>query len=235
MERDTRQTLHVIAAHILGGRRFDVTGRFGLRATPGGFGTPAFGEAPEVVRVAGATLVREFGAATTRMAIPGASLRSLASFAGTTIDADFSVGPDTPPLGDPDAALEVDATKAAVIADWYRLGWEVLDAFLATLPSDAEPTTIQLWPERFDAGTTIAVGGANGGEHLNLGFSPGDGFEPEPYAYVGPWSEHRPGDAAFWNAPFGAVLRAAEVVGSPDPLGRCRDFLAAGLKNATAG
>jgi hypothetical protein len=36
-----------------------------------------------------------------------------------------------------------------------------------------------------------------------------------PYLYVGPWTEDRPGDAAYWNAPFGAVLRATDVVGLP--------------------
>ena len=33
----------------------------------------------------------------------------------------------------------------------------------------------------------------------------------EPYLYLGPWTDDRPGDAGFWNAPFGAVLRRSEL------------------------
>ncbi|HTT86269.1 MAG TPA: hypothetical protein VMF60_02775, partial [Acidimicrobiales bacterium] len=144
---DTRTTLHLVAAHVLGRRRFAVSGRFGLRATPRGFGTPAFGEGPEVVRVSGTTLVREVGATRTRLPIPGASLRRLASFVEADIDAEFSAGADTPPVGDPDAGLELDTAETTVIAEWYRLGWEVLDSFLDTLGPEAEPATVQLWPE----------------------------------------------------------------------------------------
>ena len=49
----TREVLHRVAAHVLGRRRYQVSGRFGLRASPGGFATPAFGDGPEVVRIAG--------------------------------------------------------------------------------------------------------------------------------------------------------------------------------------
>ena len=58
-----------------------------------------------------------------------------------------------------------------------------------------------LWPEHFDVGMDR--------DEVNYGVSPGDGFCPEPYAYVGPWAfsgraATDPADAAFWNAPFGA-------------------------------
>lgn len=94
----------------------------------------------------------------------------------------------------------------------------------------AEPATIQLWPEHFDAGTNLVL--ANG-ERVNLGFSPGDATCDEPYAYVGPWSSARGGDPAFWNASFGAVLRRSEL----DPSGPrhdCARFLLAGMANAAA-
>ena len=38
----TRRALHRIAAHVLGRRRYQVAGRFGLRASPAGFATPAW-------------------------------------------------------------------------------------------------------------------------------------------------------------------------------------------------
>ncbi len=69
----TCEDLHVIAAHVLGRRRFAVSGHFGLRASPRGVATPAFGPEPEVLRLAGAHLVREVGNETRTMPIDGAS------------------------------------------------------------------------------------------------------------------------------------------------------------------
>lgn len=42
----------------------------------------------------------------------------------------------------------------------------------------------------------------------------GDDAEPQPYAYVGPWSADRPGDPDYWNASFGSVLPYRAVVAS---------------------
>jgi hypothetical protein len=231
-EIGTRTALHMVATHVLARRRHQVTGRFGLRATPGGFGTPAFGDAPEVVRVAGGCLVHEIGGTSARAAIQGATLRQLAQFAGADLDAEFSCGADTPEIDDPDAPITVEPASIGALADWFALGWVVLDEFLSGLLYAAEPATIQLWPEHFDAGTDIAL---QTGVRMNLGFSPGDGFEAEPYVYVGPWNSERPGDPDFWNAPFGAVLRASDVLADPEPARRCNEFLLAGLHNASGG
>src|SRR5688572_27709621 len=38
----TRTSLQTLAEHVLSKARHDATGRIGLRATPGGFGTPPF-------------------------------------------------------------------------------------------------------------------------------------------------------------------------------------------------
>jgi hypothetical protein len=223
----TRSVLHRIAAHVLARRRYEVCGRFGLRATPGGFGTPAFGEGPEAVRVAGTFVLRETGGSDQSLAIPGATLRELARFAGTDIEAPFSAGDDTPALGDPDEPLRLDSDQTRRIADWFALGWMALDTVLCAVPPEAEPATIQLWPEHFDSGTNV---GLPGGERVNLGFSPGDAFEAEPYAYVGPWSAERRGDPGFWNAPFGAVLRATDVAAAPAGLAECIEFLQNGIE-----
>jgi hypothetical protein len=45
---ETRATLHRIAEEVLKPARERVTGRFGLRALPGGFGTPPFGEVTQL-------------------------------------------------------------------------------------------------------------------------------------------------------------------------------------------
>jgi hypothetical protein len=58
---DTRARLHRIAEDVLKPARERVTGRFGLRALPGGFGTPPFGEVTQL-HVDGTELVtREKG------------------------------------------------------------------------------------------------------------------------------------------------------------------------------
>ncbi len=87
----------------------------------------------------------------------------------------------------------------ATVAAWYALGAQALDQVLALSGAAAAPAVIQLWPEHFD----LAVDVAAGTTRVNLGVSPGDGFSAAPYLYVGPWLEGRPGDPAFWNAPFG--------------------------------
>jgi hypothetical protein len=232
---NTLSVLHRIVAHVLARRRFEVSGRFGLRASPGGIVTPAFGDEPETVRLSGSFLLRETGGTISCRAIPGSSLRELAVFAGTDIDAPFSCGDDTPAIGEPDVPLTLDAGSVRRLADWYALGWVALDTVIGSLAPEAEPATIQLWPEHLDAATNVGVGGGGGGgERVNLGFSPGDAFESEPYAYVGPWSAQRHGDPDYWNAPFGAVLRASDVAASGDSLATCIQFLLAGIENAAS-
>jgi hypothetical protein len=192
--------------------------------------TPAFGDAPEVVRISGTTLVREVGSDSTWLPLTGSTLRDLATFVEVDPTAPFDCGTDGPPAGDLDELLAVHPDAVRMIADWFALGWQVLDAVIDLLPPGSTATTTQLWPEHFDAGTTIQMPST---EPVNLGFSPGDGFAPEPYVYVGPWSEDRPGDAAYWNAPFGAVRHRSEVRLGTDPATDCRDFILTGLLHLT--
>ena len=223
-----RLELQRIATHVLARRRHQVSGRFGLRATPAGFGTPAFGTDQEVLRIAGTALVRERGGVVSALAIDGASLSTLAEFAGTDLGGPFEVGHDTPALGDTEAPLAVDGSAAAVVADWFDLGWRALDAITVELGEGAAASRIQLWPEHFDAACSVAVGPGDD-DRCNLGVSPGDDFSAEPYLYVGPWNADRPGDQAYWNTPFGAALKRSDVVAAPDPLAAAVGFLRRGL------
>jgi hypothetical protein len=69
----TRLALHALAAQTISPARQAVTGKIGLRATPGGFGTPAFGDLQDVLRVEGTELVAETdGTTRDRAPIPGA-------------------------------------------------------------------------------------------------------------------------------------------------------------------
>jgi hypothetical protein len=83
-----------------------------------------------------------------------------------------------------------------------------------------------VWPEHFDVALDLA---AAPDRRVNLGGSPGDGFHADPYLYVGPWTADRPGDVAFWNAPFGAVLGYAELLERSDSLGSAVAFFDRGL------
>lgn len=208
--------LHRVAVHIVARARQQATGRFSLRVTPGGFGTTEFGIDARRVRVVGATLLvesdRPGGAAVGATAIDGASLAALAEAAGVDLTAPLDVGHDTPALGDPDEPLHVTDGTAAALSATYSLGQEILDRTVAGLPGEAAPTLARLWPEHFDVAIE-AVG--PGGGRVNLGVSPGDGFSAEPYCYVGPWTTDRPGDPAFWNAPFGAFRTLRELGDDP--------------------
>jgi hypothetical protein len=218
----TRDDLHRIAAHVLGRRRYAASGHFGLRASPGGISTPAFGPEPETLRLTPACLLREVGAQSRGLALAGATLSSLAAFAGADVDAEFSAGADMPALGATDEPLELDASELADLFSWFDLGWRVLDEVMAERAGSCVASTIQLWPEHFDVGTSLAFGGDDG---VNLGFSPGDGYSDEAYLYVGPQGPARPGPSSFWNAPFGAVLPRSEVRGAAD----CSAFIRTGL------
>jgi hypothetical protein len=139
------------------------------------------------------------------MALDGSTLRSLAAFVGADIDAPVDLGPDVPPLGDPDAPLVIDAASVAELASWYDFAWRVLDEVVARVDGGS---VIQIWPEHFDAAVDVAVAPDR---RVNLGASPGDGFRDRPYLYVGPWGPERPGDGSYWNAPFGAVAEERDA------------------------
>jgi hypothetical protein len=205
----TRLEIQRVATHVLARRRHAVCGRFGLRATPGGVGTPAFGppDDVEVVRISGTHLVHERGDRVVVQAIDGSSLAYLAHLVGVDLTSELTVGRDTPPVGDADAPLRVDASAAAELADWFALGWRGLDAVAETAP---DPAPVQLWPEHFDASCLVSIG-PGPDDRCDVGLSPGDQHADEPYLYVGPWTQERPGDPAYWNAEFGAQRPRSQV------------------------
>ena len=198
----TRSALQQLAVHVLARRRFEVTGRFGLRPSPGGVATPAFGDEVEVVRIDGDLLVHERGG--DARVEPISTLAAAAELVGADLSTVFSAGGDTPELWPVDDPLAVDAAEVRRFGAWWSFGVEVIDHVTGTGPWRTTATTLQLWPEHFDVGGAVTVGTTP----VNLGASPGDDFEPDPYLYVGPQTAERPGDPEYWNAPFGAVVRA---------------------------
>ena len=233
--KSTRETLQIVAVHILARARLAGTGRFGLRVTPGGFGTPEFGDGPGRIRMSGAMLIVESGAAgaasSRATSIDGSTLAELATFAGVDLETNVDVGHDTPPLPDPQAKLSADGPAAEAIAAWYDVTNRALDRVGEFVGRSAAASLVQLWPEHFDVAFDAAYDDRDPkSRRANLGGSPGDGFEAMPYAYIGPWSAGRPGDSAFWNAPFGAVLRYRNVSDSSDPVGKVSAFFVDGLR-----
>lgn len=221
---ETREALRRLAVYVLSPARKAVTGRIGLMPTPGGFGTPIFGD-DEQLRVERGVLFRMGGAGAE--STPITSLSAAAAFAGVTLSDDPGVGHDLPDLGDPDARLPVSPAAALALGDFYRFSDALLGAFRAELNSSGqECSTVQLWPEHFDLGCNV--------EGVNFGCSPGDGYSPEPYVYVGPWnSEGLEGD--FWNAPFGATLSYKELLDAQDQHGTALAFLRRGAGLALQG
>lgn len=225
----TSNTIQRVATHILARRRHHLCDKFGLRATPGGIGTPACGPDHEVIRITGTRLVRERTGATARttsLDLRTASLAEAAALADVDLTAPFEAGRDTPSLGDVHAPLEIDPSALEALSEWFRFGWVVLDATLAAFGPGAEASVVQLWPEHFDAACDVA---ATPVRRVNLGASPGDAFSAQPYLYVGPWDADRPGDPAFWNAPFGAVCTYDDLRARPDPVASATAFLLRGV------
>ncbi len=207
-----REALHRVTVHIVARARVQAAGRFSLRVTPGGLGTPDIGTDGRRVRIAAGNLIVESdapGAAAARStAIHGASLASLAAFAGVDLAVPLDVGHDTPPVGDIDTPIALDAGEAAALGDLFGQFGRILDGVLGELPAGAVATLPRLWPEHFDL---AAEAQATPERRVNLGGSPGDGYLQAPYLYVGPWTADRPGSPEFWNAPFGAAVAMSDL------------------------
>ncbi len=222
-----RAVLQVVAAQLLARRRFLLDGHIGLRPTPGGFGTLAAGPRTEVLRVSGIWLVRERTGTPTGtdvLDLRSTSWQAAADWVEVDLTAPVELGHDAPEVGDPRAVVGLDPGAAATVAEWLCIGGQALDTVVAERGGTGG-SVVQLWPEHFDAGCDVAT--ASG--RANLGASTGDGFHPEPYLYVGPHGPERPGDPAFWNAPFGAVVGHAEIAAAADPIGAMVEFLHQGL------
>lgn len=233
-----RETLRRLATHVVARAQAEVTGNFALMPLPGGFGTPQFGPDRQRVRMAGGSLFAEQvesnpdGTSIARTdvhTVAGSTIREMCEQMSVDVDLEFSVGGDTPPLGDPDAMVMLDSDTTTVLGDWWALGQRAIDIAIASLP-DPRASVVRLWPEHFDVGTDLAVDPVDKpGVRTNLGAAGGDDSHPEPYLYVAPWGAERPGPPEFWNAPFGATLGFGELDAADNPLHTAAEFFLHGL------
>ena len=214
----TRAGLQALAEHVLSKARHAATGRIGLRATPGGIGTPPFPSATvegaeRQIRIDSTELVMTDGDAEQR--VPITTIAAAAELAGIEAGAPTEVYTPHTAL-DLDGPLVIDPAAAERIAAWYRMTDNALEQLRAE-HAEAEPSIVQLWPEHFDLACAIG--------EVNYGGSPGDADNPQPYLYVGPWNPPLP-DGDFWTHPFGAARSADVVASTDDALAFFRDGIA---------
>ena len=185
----TRRSLHGVAELVLAGPQFEQSHSIELRVKPGGFATT---KEPDL-RVDGVDLV----AGDRRVPLHGRTLGEIAREVGVTARELRDVYADGPGLREADR-LDVDEGAAAEIAQAFAAGDEALQRLAPHRPR-------VLWPEHFDVGIDE--------DEVNYGLSPGDGWCPEPYAYVGPWhfADRSDRDDPFWNAPFGVARTVREL------------------------
>jgi len=208
----TRQAWHTVAEHVLAAALHRVTGRIGLRAAPGGFGTPPFPSAngSMTIRVDGVDLTVADDTGERRSVLT--TVREAAAFVGVEAGAPADVYTPATPL-DLDRPLVIDPAAAACLAAFFDLSDRALGRLCADA-ADADPAAVQLWPEHFDLATTIS--------EVNYGGSAGDDEHALPYLYVGPWSPPA-ADGGFWNESFGASLTAEDGVTLDDAVGFLRE------------
>jgi hypothetical protein len=213
----TRRAWHAVGEHVLAAARYRADGRIGLAVTPGGFGTPAYGDGRSA-RVAGLDLV--VSDADGERATPLTTLAVAAAAVG--------VEPGAPPVYvaetplSLDALLEIDPQAAELLARWFDLTWTVLRAL-------GEPVT--LWPEHFDV--ACELGDEARGERGTFGASPGDDQHGEPYLYVTHWADVP--DDEYWNDTSfrGASLAYADVARADDAAVAAREFFGRGRRLLT--
>jgi len=135
---EARRELHRIAEEILKPARERVTGRFGLRALPGGFGTPPFGDVLQM-HVDGTELVTREGTDVRREPIDGVDPEAAAALAAWFA---FGAGILEELRADSDAALA--PTPPQLWPEHFDIGMELGDEAAGTRatygasPGDAE-------------------------------------------------------------------------------------------------
>jgi hypothetical protein len=208
----TRESLHRLAELVIKPAREQTSGGWTLIPTRNGFGTPVFGDDSQV-RVDGAELVvREAGE---ERRAPIVSLDGAVELIGERLL------PERPSAATADPLI-VEREACLALGAAYTMAEAALERLREAAGEEDDPTEPTLWPEHFDL--AIEMGEEESGRRANYGLSPGDDDHPEPYFYVGPWSEPAPGE--LWNASGfpGAELGYRELAAAEDPVGLALEF-----------
>jgi hypothetical protein len=223
----TRLAWHSLAEHVLAAARYRAVGRIGLRATPGGYGTPPYerDDVRQELRIV-ANELHVIGP-DDRAMHPLSTVAHAARVVGIEPGAPANVyEPST--SAEHDAPLAVDLGATQVLASWFELAWSVLEELAATAGPDVAPSDVTLWPEHFDA--AINLGDEALGTRGTFGASPGDDEHPEPYLYVTHWADVP--DDPYWNDSnfAGASLDYSTLQTDADPRAAALDFYCRGLE-----
>lgn len=227
--RATRLALHRLAAYVIAPIRHGANGKFGLRYTLGGFGTPFFADDRQI-RVVGDELIDQRGDQV--RTAPITTLAAAACFLGTEIDPETAAEHDSPAVGDVDAPLGVGVSASRFLGEWFGMAFAALEMFRHDDTSVA-PSRPQLWPGHFDP----AIEEGDDDHRASYGASPGDPAIDEPYLYVSLWWPDRLAidtDDPAWNAPgfTGSVLRLSDFP-TGDPVEVAADFYRRSRDRAT--
>lgn len=225
----TRDDLHRLAYGVIALTRHGVNGKFGLRYTAGGLGTPFFGD-DQQVRVEGTDLVVVRDGAVT--ATPITTLAAAGAVVGVEPSFEPAAEHDSPQLGDIDRVLDLDSASMDFLGDWFGFGTALLEELRVT-PGAEDVGRVQLWPGHLDP--AVEVGSMDAGQRATYGASPGDQAHDEPYLYVGAWGDVDRSDP-YWNETNfnGASLAYSEILAAEDQFGTALEFLRAGLTKLTA-
>lgn len=215
---------HRLAYAVVSNARKQANGKFGLRYTHGGFGTPFFGD-DEQVRVEGTELVVQRADDSVQRS-PITTLAAAAAFVGTTAT-DDQAEHDTVELGDLQRTLAISAEVGRFLGDWFGFATSVLEELRLVGAPDEQVSRVQIWPGHFDP--AVEIGDPEAGRRATYGASPGDADHDQPYLYVAPWAEIA-GDDDYWNnAHFGgASLSYEQLRRADDPHGMALDFFRRG-------
>ena len=218
---ETRLALHRLAMYVIAPVRHRANGKFGLRWTHRGFGTPFFGDDRQV-RVEGATIVDQHGDDVRRTAIT--TLRAASEFLSSEIDPETAAEHDSPEVGDIDETLMVDAVAADFLGAWYGMAFAALEAVRSD-EATVNPSRPQLWPGHFDP--AIEIGGED--SRGSYGASPGGHGSDEPYLYGALWYPDRldiDPDDPFWNGSgfVGRRKKLSDFGTDIDPVTEAADF-----------
>jgi hypothetical protein len=213
----TREALHAVAERVVAKARERANGKFGLRWVRGGFGTPFFGDDVQV-SVEGTSLrvVRGGDVVRTPLTSLVAAEHALGELAAY------------PPAALDDLPLEIEATAAAFVADWFGFATSVLEELRARATAEHVPSRVQIWPEHFDA--AVELGDEHAGARAAYGCSPGDEAHPEPYIYVAPWTAPPPGELWQPEGFGGAELAYGDLLAAADPRALALEFFTVRLE-----
>lgn len=228
---DARTALHRLAAYVIAPARHRENGKFGLRWTNGGYGTPFFGDDRQIRVELDQLIVQHGDQAQTE---PITTLRAAAEFIASPIDTETAAEHDSPALGDIDETLTINSDAVHALSQWWGMGTAALERLRAD-DASVNASRVQLWPGHFDPAIEVGDESRRG----SYGASPGDATSDEPYLYVSVWWPDRlvlDNDDPFWNADgyAGARLPYAELLAAADPVEAAFTFFSSGRDRLVA-